>query len=218
LKKRILFEYQGGNFFSILNALQKINLTAHISKNPSEILSADALVLPGVGSFPVAMSELKMFGLDSVIAEFVKKGRPLLGICLGMQLLFSLGHEFGEHRGLGIIEGDIEKIPQQEKTTLNEIIRPVPQIGWNNIYPMFDKTWEYTLFEHLKPNFYFYFVHSFYVKPKNPNVTLSLTNYEGFEFCSSLFWENIFATQFHPEKSGKEGLYLLNEWKKYFLD
>lgn len=196
----VLVDYGMGNIRSVSKALEKVGFSPIITRDPDLILRADALVVPGVGAFKDAVSNLKNLGLFSAILRHIEKGKPYLGICLGLQLLFEKSYEFGEEKGFGILEGEVILLPPQVK---------VPHIGWNQIW----KTKESLLLEGIKDGDYFYFVHSYHVVPKRREVIATLTDY-GVEFVSSVEYQKIFGLQFHPEKSQKLGLKLLENFKR----
>jgi glutamine amidotransferase len=197
-----------GNLFSVKHACELFGLRVSITSSPDEIFLSDVVVLPGVGAFGDAMKNLKALGLITVLQEVAKSSRLFVGICLGMQLLMTESHEFGYHRGLGIIEGSVVRL-DHPKDYSGESLK-VPHIGWNRIYRLRETSdknpWKNTLLEGVEDGVFMYFVHSFYVKPEVPNITLSFTRYGDIEFCSSIQYGNIFACQFHPERSGREGL------------
>jgi glutamine amidotransferase len=200
-KKAIIIDYEMGNLFSVKLALEKVGFEAVVSNNKAEIYGASALVLPGVGAFGDAMEILKKLDLVDPIKEFINSGKPFLGICLGMQLLMTESEEFGIHKGLDIIKGRVVKFPPSQDK--------VPQVGWNRILKpngATNQNWNNTLLKGLSEKDYMYFVHSFYVSPDDKSVVLSETNYAGLNFCSSIQEKNVFACQFHPEKSGIRGL------------
>lgn len=177
-KKVAIIDYGMGNLFSVARACAHAGLEAAITSDPADIRKSDGVILPGVGAFGDAMAALRERGLVEVLRESAKI-KPFLGICLGMQLLMTKSYEFGEHEGLNVIEGEVFRLKG----------RKVPQVGWN-----------------LAGDDYFYFVHSFYVKPSDPKVILTTTRYEDIEFCSILKKGFVFACQFHPERSGEKGL------------
>jgi glutamine amidotransferase len=151
------------------------------------------------------MDTLRNLGLVSVLQEYAESGRPLIGICLGMQLMMSRSHEFGTHDGLDLIKGEVLRF--QPHDLPNDRHLKVPQVGWNTITPATEETsWPGTYLEGLEPDTHMYFVHSYYVAPQDESVILSKTTYGNTEFCSSLQRDNVFACQFHPERSGREGL------------
>jgi len=190
--KALIVNYGVGNFFSIECALKKTGLDARIVVSPEELDGADGIVLPGVGNFGVASENLEPF--KSTIAKLVAKGVPLLGVCLGMQLLFEESEE-GLGKGLGLIRGKVVRLPRQVKT---------PHMGWNTLKLHRSER----LLEGINEKDYFYFVHSYYPKPLNESVVAAETSY-GVDFASVLDTGNIYATQFHPEKSGKAGMRIL---------
>jgi glutamine amidotransferase len=209
-KKIVIVDYKLGNLFSVNQALTNIGLNVIITSNAEEIESADAIVLPGVGAFSDAMKNLQGLNLINLIKEFVSTKKPFLGICLGLQLLFSESEEFGITKGLGIVKGRVKKIFNSNR---DGETRKVPQIAWNQIHKINGNSWENTPLSDIKEGEFMYFVHSFYVEPEEP-VGLSQTNYDGQIYVSSILKNNLFACQFHPEKSAKEGLKIYNTWAK----
>jgi|TARA_Y100000389_G_scaffold102965_1_gene99820 glutamine amidotransferase len=206
-KKVIIIDYQLGNLFSVKQACDTIGLNAVISISKDDILSADALILPGVGAFIEAMKNLENLDLINAIKSKVNSGTPIFGICLGLQLLFTKSEEFGSANGLDLIPGVIKKF---SGNLGGEKIK-VPHIMWNQIY-MSNKSWTETALRDLKDYEFMYFIHSYYVKPDNLDCILTNTNYSGKEFCSSVIHKNIFATQFHPEKSTDKGISIYKNW------
>ena len=159
----------------------------------------NALVIPGIGNFGFVMKKLKDQKLDKLIIEKIDEGLPCLFICVGMQILFSKSFELGIHQGLNVFEGEVKKISKK----INEnSFRKIPFIGWNKIKIKKNCV----VLKNLIDNDFFYFTHSYFVKPINKEIISSTTNYNGFEYCSTVSYKNIFATQFHPEKSGNSGL------------
>lgn len=208
-KRIVIIDYQLGNLFSVNQALRKIGLETIISSDPSEIEKADALVLPGVGAFSDAMINLKSMGLVELIKKGIVQGKPFLGICLGLQLLFDKSEEFGDCEGLGIIKGEVKKFSFE---CIGDKHIKIPQIAWNSIYPPQGRTWQGTPLEEVNEGEDFYFVHSFYVEPRDSNTVLTKTTYGNKTYTSSIFIDNIFACQFHPEKSSLEGLRVYKKW------
>jgi glutamine amidotransferase len=208
----VVLDYGIGNVKSIQNAFKNIGVTITLSSIPSEILAADALVLPGVGAFSTGMKNLKEKGLIDTIYQFVKTGKPFLGICLGMQMLLDESEEFGITKGLGLIEGKVVKFPLPPNSDVN-----LPHVSWNEINQPVENRWENTLLEDTLPNSDVYFVHSYVVIPKFASEILSETEYGGVKFCSSVNKNNIFGTQFHPEKSGELGLNMLKKFTEQAL-
>jgi glutamine amidotransferase len=192
-----IVDYQMGNLRSVQKAIERVGGQARISCDPEEIRDADKLILPGVGAFGDAMAEINRRGLADPIRNFVDSGRPFLGICLGLQLLFDRGYEHGEHEGLGIIAGDVVRfeLPAGMK---------VPHMGWNTVIKQSDAP----ILAEIPDGTHFYFVHSYYVRPTDPSVVALQCNY-GIDFCAMVWQDNVFATQFHPEKSQADGLKLL---------
>jgi len=207
-KKILIIDYKLGNLFSVNQALTNIGLNVNITSNADEIESADAIVLPGVGAFSDAMNNLNELNLINAIKKFVDSGKPFLGICLGLQLLLSESEEFGLTKGLGLIKGRVKRF---HNTNKDGDTRKVPQIAWNQIYKTNDSSWGNTPLSEIKEGEFMYFVHSFYVEVDEP-VGLSQTNYDGKIYISSIQKNNLFACQFHPEKSASEGLKIYNTW------
>lgn len=195
-----IIDYDAGNLRSVEKALQFLKNEAVITRNYKEILSADKVILPGVGSFGVAMDYLKKYGLIPVIREVVQKKTPFLGICLGLQLLFSGSEESEGVEGLQLLPGDIVRFPEEEGLK-------IPHIGWNSL----EFSNQGRLFEGLKKETYVYFVHSYYLKAKEPQIVKASTRY-GVEVHASVEKDNVFACQFHPEKSGEAGLRILQNF------
>ena len=188
--------YGVGNLRSIRRGLEKSGAEVKITHSPRDLLSSDAIVLPGVGAFAPAVQN--MTPIADVVAEAMKNGKPILGVCLGLQLLFTRSSEGGSVKGLDFISGDIVKLPDAVKT---------PQMGWNTLnieqsHPMLDG---------VKDGSYVYFVHSYYPKPIDPDVVVATTEY-GVRFASMVAKKNLLATQFHPEKSSKTGLMMLKNF------
>lgn len=207
-KKICIIDYKLGNLFSVNQALKNIGLDVVISSNKADIESAHAVVLPGVGAFGDAMRNLEEMDLVSPIINTINGGKPFLGICLGLQLLFTESEEFGYTKGLDVVKGKVKRF---NNVNNNGEIRKVPQIAWNQILLPKDRRWENTLLHNIQPGTYMYFVHSFYVDPLE-NVEMSSTNYDGQFYVSSILKDNIFACQFHPEKSAGEGLKIYKNW------
>jgi imidazole glycerol-phosphate synthase subunit HisH len=197
-----IIDYKMGNLHSVQAACNKAGLSSKITSNPTQILDAKASILPGVGAFGDAMRQISELKLDDAIFNFIDTGKPFIGVCLGMQLLFESSEEFGEYKGLGIIKGSVKKF---KFSNIKHTKYPVPQIGWNQIHKV-GKSWDTSLLSSNQHNDFMYFVHSYYVKPENKNIILSETLYGNKKYCSSIKFKNIFASQFHPEKSGKIGL------------
>lgn len=214
----VIIDYQLSNLFSVERACEAVGIVAEVSSDPEALLVADAAILPGVGAFGAAMENLHSLKLVDPIKECVARGKPFLGICLGMQLLMTESEEFGATTGLDLVPGTVKKF---HATRLTEQGAKVPQIGWNRVLlpPGTPTTlWNATPLKHLVPGAYMYFVHSLYCIPGSASAVLSVTNYAGIDYCSSVRRGNIFATQFHPEKSGHDGVRIYREWKKEALN
>jgi glutamine amidotransferase len=206
--KITLVNYQTNNLFSIQQACSHVGSETEIASDWRGIEKAEALILPGVGAFGDAMKNLNRLGMSEAIKDFVSSGRPLMGICLGLQMLFSESEEFGVHHGLGLIPGKVIRF--SGRGTGGEVVK-VPHTGWSRIYED-ERGWEGTPMGSLENGEYMYFVHSFYVVPGDTACTISKTSYGGVEYCSAILSDNIFATQFHPEKSGEAGLSIYRQW------
>ncbi|MBI3332860.1 MAG: imidazole glycerol phosphate synthase subunit HisH [Candidatus Omnitrophica bacterium] len=202
-----IVDYGMGNLFSVKNACEQVGMEACVTSDAREIRQADAVILPGVGAFGKAMETLRQLGLVDLLKEVADsgQGKPFVGICLGMQLLMTKSFEFGEHEGLGLVEGVVQSLQVSVQGGLK---LKVPQIGWNAISLPTRGHWEDSPLDGLTGGEQMYFVHSFYVTPmgKDTGVDLSKTSYGPLQFCSSLRKGNIVAFQFHPERSGPDGL------------
>lgn len=201
-----IIDYQMCNLFSVQQAFKHLGANVEITSDPNHVLSADGVVLPGVGAFKDAVENMRRLGLDDAVIEVIKRGKPFLGICLGFQMLFDESEEFGVHKGLGIFRGSVKQFPSECKGRKLK----VPQIGWNQI----TKTKNVSALKNINDDTDFYFVHSFYVAPEDPTLTATMTEYNGFEYCSSIEQANVFACQFHPEKSSVKGIQILDNWLK----
>jgi imidazole glycerol-phosphate synthase subunit HisH len=213
--KVAIVDFGLGNLYSVQHACKYVNLDAKITSSKEDVLNADAVILPGVGAYGDAMNALNRLGLVPVLQGFAQSGKPFLGICLGMQLLMSESQEFGRYDGLNIIKGTVVPFgePREGKRKLK-----VPQISWNHIRTSENTIkWDNSILNGLPQDEYMYFVHSFVVVPEDPSVVLSSTNYGDVSFCSSLQVGNISACQFHPERSGKKGLRIYQNFAA-FLD
>lgn len=200
-----IVDYGMGNIFSIKNAFKAIGVDAQLTNQAGGLKDFDGLVLPGVGAFPEAMASLHRLELTESLKEFKASGKSLLGICLGMQLLMQHSIEFESVQGLGLVDGQVEKFPGNYR---GEELR-IPHIGWNSIH--FSKS-DHPALESLKSGADMYFVHSFFVRLEKRENELTSTRYHNFDFTSSLIADNIWAFQFHPEKSGPMGLRIYENW------
>lgn len=188
------------NIKSVYYALSHLNVEIEYITSANFTKNIDAMIVPGIGSFGYVMRKLNENKLNDFILKKISMNIPSLFICVGMQILFSKSFEIGEHKGLDYFQGNVIRIKDKD---LNEKkIRTVPMIGWNTI----DIKNNYGIFEQVEQNSFFYFTHSYYVEPNDSSLISSTCCYKGFNYCSSISKKNIFATQFHPEKSGKIGL------------
>lgn len=197
-----IIDYDAGNLKSVEKALLSLGEEAVVTRDRSELLKADKVILPGVGNFGDAMGKLKSYGLDEVIRDVVKKGTPFLGICLGLQLLFEESEEAPGVPGLGILKGKILRIPEEPGLK-------IPHIGWNSL--MLQN--EGRLFQGLEEEPYVYFVHSYYLKAEDEQIVKAVTEYgTRIQIHASVERDNVFACQFHPEKSSGTGLKILKNF------
>ncbi|MCA9133393.1 MAG: imidazole glycerol phosphate synthase subunit HisH [Planctomycetales bacterium] len=200
-----IVDYQMGNLRSVQKALEHVGFQATITNRPEEIAAAHKVILPGVGGFGDAIGELRSQQLEQPILEAIAAGKPFLGICLGLQLLFEVGLEGGTHAGLGVLPGSVERFPT---TYPQELGLKVPHMGWNQVVVQQPGC---PLWQGIPEDAYFYFVHSYYVRPSEPAVRWLSCDY-GQQFCAAVWRDNLFATQFHPEKSQQHGLQLLKNF------
>jgi glutamine amidotransferase len=200
-----IIDYGMGNLRSVQKGFEKVGSEAVVTDDPDVVLQADSVVLPGVGAFRDCMHNLEQGGFVEPILKVIADGRPFLGICVGMQLLFSDSVEFGLYNGLDIISGHVLRFPDKMEVAGEKL--KVPQMGWNQL--SFKKS--SPVFNGIDDGSNVYFVHSYYVKPDDSGVVASTTDY-GIEFCSAVCKDNIIATQFHPEKSQTIGLKILKNF------
>ena len=194
-----IIDYGVGNLFSLKSSFAAIGEAAIVTDDPEELKAADRLILPGVGAFGDAAAKLRESGLDKVLIEEVQKGKPLMGICLGMQMLLDISFEYGEHKGLGLIPGEIRPISDVIPADL-----PIPQIGWNALRLKGEK---HPIFKYVNDGDCVYFVHSYYGANCDESV-IADTEY-GAYLTAAVAKGNVCGCQFHPEKSGKVGLAIL---------
>ncbi|NDI36576.1 imidazole glycerol phosphate synthase subunit HisH [Chengkuizengella sediminis] len=194
-----IIDYGMGNLHSVSKAVERLGYTTLVTSSKQEILDADGAILPGVGAFGDAMEQLKQTGLQEVVNKFVETGKPLLGICLGMQLLFSSSEEYGEHEGLNLLPGQVTRFQGDYK---------IPHMGWNQL----SMKQKHLLFEGLEEG-HVYFVHSFHVQLDQPTDLLATTEYFQ-EVTAIVGRDNVYGMQFHPEKSGTIGIKLLSNFLK----
>lgn len=190
-----VIDYGMGNLHSVQKACERVGLDAVVTAEEQVVRDADAVILPGVGAFSECMRNLSATGLIDPMLACIKAGKPFLGICLGLQLLFSRSHEDGLHEGLGVIDGEVLRLPDTVK---------VPHMGWNQVRYRQDCP----LFEGIQQESNFYFVHSYYTKPNDSSVSAATVDYS-IVFDCAVWQGNLFAVQFHPEKSGGHGLRML---------
>ncbi len=196
-----VIDYGAGNLQSVVKALKHIDCDCIVTNNKNDILNSDGALLPGVGSFGDSMDSMNKTGTSDAVIEFVKTGKPFLGICLGLQLLFKASEESPDVNGLGLLKGSITRIPSDNGRL------KIPHMGWNSL----DIRKKDGLYKGIDDNPYVYFVHSYYLKAEDENI-VSAKTYYGTAIDASVQYKNIFATQFHPEKSGKVGLKILNNF------
>ena len=195
-----VIDYGMGNLRSVQKGFEKVGYEAAITNDPAVIASAAKVVLPGVGAFEDAIAELQNRHLVTPILDAISAGKPFLGICLGLHLLFDVSYENGKHKGLGVLGGEVRRFSLPNDFS-------VPHMGWNQL----DIRRSAPIFDGLASGTYAYFVHSYYVVPTDPAVIATETDYGG-PFCSAIWRDNLFATQFHPEKSQADGLRILRNF------
>lgn len=202
-----IIDYQVVNLRSIQKAFEQLGARVEVTSDPARIRQADRVVLPGVGAFQAGMKQLDRLGLEPVIREVIEAGTPFLGICLGMQLLMTESEEFGRHRGLNVIPGRVVRFPSHAPAMGG---LKVPHMGWNTVSIRRPTD----ALAGIPDQGYFYFVHSYYVAPDDPQIVAAETAY-GVRFASVLAWRNVVACQFHPEKSQALGLSLLRTFSAF---
>ncbi|MEW6610787.1 MAG: imidazole glycerol phosphate synthase subunit HisH [Patescibacteria group bacterium] len=204
MKKVAIIDYGVGNMYSLHKALKKFS-NAFITEEPEEMLTVDGIVLPGDGAFHAGMEGLRVRNLLDPLLARISEGIPILGICLGAQILLSKGFEFGESQGLDVIPGTVVKFPETANAK-------IPHINWSPIVAPSGVSWENTILEGIPLGAQVYFVHSFIIKPKNPVHLLATTTYGGTTFCSVVRKGSVYGCQFHPEKSGEVGLKIIENF------
>lgn len=201
-----VINYGIGNVKSILNIFEKAGVTPSLLNQKELILAADGVVLPGVGAFSQGMENLHKYSLVKTLKEYAKLNKPLLGICLGMEMLLNESEEFGATQGIGLIPGKVIKLP-----TKNTQYKKLPHVSWNEITPK-NINWENTILGNIEFNSDMYFTHSYIAVPEDESHILSTTIYSDYEFCSSIKKGNIYGCQFHPEKSAERGLKIIDNF------
>jgi glutamine amidotransferase len=193
-----IVDYGMGNLFSVKHACAFAGLDARVTADPADLSLARAVILPGVGAFGEAMATLTELGFTGALRAFAASGRPLFGVCLGLQLLMTESHEYGPHSGLGLIPGQVVQLDGTRER--------VPHVGWSAVHRSSDDAWDDTPLSGLTSGVHMYFVHSFCVRPSAADVVVATTAHGGEDFCSAVRRGNVFACQFHPERSGVDGL------------
>ena len=208
IKSKIsIIDYGVGNLRSLIRAFEYLGTNISITEDARVVEKSNAIVLPGDGAFAAGINGLKVRNLTTSVIQFAKAKKPILGICLGAQILMSVGFEFGRHKGLNLINGKVVKFSKN-------IGEKIPQIGWNGIYPTKTNDWRGTILDGVKMGSNVYFIHSFIVVPKENTNVLAKTKYGKEEFCSVIYKDKIFGCQFHPEKSGTVGLKIIENFIK----
>ncbi len=203
--KVAIIDFDLGNLFSVAQACRKAGIDAEITYDPKTVAAADALILPGVGGFPKAMESLTRRGLVAPIKDAAAAGKPIVGICLGMQLLMEGSTEFGHTPGLGLIEGSVGKLPEIGGENGRNL--PIPNVGWSPVAPVRNGLpWRGSPLAETAPGALFYFVHSFHVQPKRVQDELASSAFGTATICAAVGRDNVFGMQFHPERSGPVGL------------
>jgi glutamine amidotransferase len=213
--KVAIVDYGMGNLFSVGHAFENVGASTTVTSSKAEILDADIVVLPGVGAFGDAMDSLRKLDLVGPIIDIAASGKPLIGVCLGMELLMTTSPEFGAYQGLDVVQGAVVPFPRESADAARF---KVPHVGWSRIYRESGteqmeegdgtsvRPWQNPAFDGVGDREYMYFVHSLYCEPEDPAVVTSYSLYGGVEFCSSFRQGNVFGYQFHPERSGPAGL------------
>lgn len=200
-----IIDYEAGNLTSVARALTHLGSKNVITADAETIMAADRIIFPGVGAAKATMQTLQKRGLNRVLTDFYRTGRPMLGICIGIQILFEHSEE-EDAACLGLLLGQVKKYPVSSTGSENGVLK-VPQIGWNEVH----QTQVHPIFEGVPNPAHFYFVNSYYPDPQEPQIVIGRTHY-GLDFCSTIAYENLIATQFHLEKSGRVGLKMLNNF------
>jgi imidazole glycerol-phosphate synthase subunit HisH len=207
----VILDYGSGNILSIMRAVEAVGASAHLTGNALKVSKAKHLIIPGVGAFGECMEKMRKKGLIDPLLESVDRGSRILGICVGMQILFGESEEFGKHDGLGIIPGKVISIPSID---LDGTRHKIPHVGWNLLKQPAKDRWSGTAFEALEEGCFCYFVHSFMAVPDKETDRLADTFYGGTRICAAAQSGRVFGCQFHPEKSGEAGLSILKGFVK----
>tara|TARA_B100001123_G_C15262997_1_gene1007320 strand:- start:843 stop:1478 length:636 start_codon:yes stop_codon:yes gene_type:complete len=208
MKKITIIDYGCGNILNLARAIKFLGYEIEMTHDEKKIFNSSHVILPGVGAFGNAIKQLEKYNLRSIILEYAKSNKPLLGICLGMQILLTSSREFGIHKGLDLINGEVIKISNKKNKGIK-----IPHVGWNEIYPNKDKKkWKNKILKNDLIGKSFYFVHSFVAITKNPNSTIAISNYSGISIPAVVSVDNVFGCQFHPEKSSDNGLTILRNF------
>ena len=207
-KKITIIDYGCGNILNLARAIKFIGYEVDITHDKNKIINSSYVILPGVGAFGNAMKQIEKYNLRNTILEYAKSNKPLLGICLGMQILLTVSYEFGVHKGLGLIEGKVIKISNEKNKEIK-----IPHMGWNEIYPNNNKKeWKNKILKNSSIGKSFYFVHSFVCITKDYDSTIAVCNYSDISIPAVIATGNVFGCQFHPEKSGDNGLAVLKNF------
>jgi len=210
LKSITIIDYGAGNLLSVKRSFEFLGSDVRVTSDPKTILKSDRLVLPGVGAYPKAMNSLKKLNLISPIIEIVQNQKPLLGLCLGMQLLLEQSEEFKVTQGLGLIQGQVVSIPRMKAS--GDFMK-IPHVGWKSLKSLSQgEDWSETILSDIKPGEFTYFVHSYMAKPTNKGLILAEVFYGGVQIPAVINKDNITGCQFHPEKSGVTGLKILKKF------
>lgn len=207
-----IIDYGVGNLLNVVRAFEHCDAEVEVIKSASQIQNSERLVLPGVGAFPDGMCELEKRGLIAPILQHAKNGKPLLGICLGMQMLFDSSDEFGGRNGLGIIKGKVVAIPEKG---INGERHKIPHIGWNELLSSESSVWSDKVLQKIEKKSAVYFVHSFMAEPNDNDDLLSYCDYDGCQIAAVVQHENVIGCQFHPEKSGDIGLQIIRNFLSF---
>lgn len=207
-KNIVIVDYGVGNLHSLKKVFEFCGVEPSVSEDAEIISKSDAVVLPGVGSFEAGMRGIKLRGLADAVIHAAEKDKPMLGICLGAQIMLSKGYEFGEWDGLSIFPGKVIRFPELRCS------EKIPHIGWNQVARPQKDSWKDSIFKTLPDNFSAYFVHSYILSPDNQSYSFGVTEYGGYGFCSAMKKGNVYGVQFHPEKSGRNGISIIKNFIK----